>query len=102
MLALAYSLFWANFLYGIAAKFELLPTRKFKILHHLIYFLAMLTLFSAMVYEFYSQSALSGMALLFVFALLLGMTRFSGRNPRHWQYAMVCNVVYTIIFFYLS
>lgn len=55
-----------------------------------------------MVYEFYSQSALSGMALLFVFALLLGMTRFSGRNPRHWQYAMVCNVVYTIIFFYLS
>ncbi|MCS6989372.1 MAG: hypothetical protein NZM06_07635 [Chloroherpetonaceae bacterium] len=102
MLALAYSLFWANFVYGIVVKFGVFRSERFKILHHLIYFLAMLTLFMSAAYELFLRKFLSGMILLFVFLILLGMTRFSGRSSRHWQYAIFCNFVYTTVFIFLN
>jgi hypothetical protein len=102
MLTLAYSLFWVNFLYGIAVKFKLLHNKKFKFLHHAIYFLVMLTLFISIGFEFYYQKFLSASILIFLFVVLLLMTQFSGKSPNHWKYAILCNVIYTTAFIYLN
>jgi hypothetical protein len=102
MLTLAYSLFWVNFLYGIAVKFKLLHNKKFKFLHHAIYFLVMLTLFISIGFEFYYQKFLSVSILIFLFVVLLLMTQFSGKSPNHWKYAILCNLIYTTAFIYLS
>lgn len=101
MLTLAYSLFWVNFMYGIAVKFGLLHREKFKFLHHLIYFFVMLSLFITITFEIFYEKWLNTFLLTIVFLLLLSMTRFSGKKSSHWQYAILCNLVYTIIFIYL-
>lgn len=102
MLTLAYSLFWVNFIYGIAAKFNVFHHKKFKNLHHLIYFFVMLSLFIAITFELYAKKFLSAFLLTVQFLLLLAMTRFSGKKPSHWQYAILCNLIYTIIFICLT
>lgn len=102
MLTLAYSLFWVNFLYGIAVKFNLFDHKKFKVIHHLIYFFVMLSLFISIVYEFYTKKFLSMFLLIILFLFLSIMTRFSGRNSSHWRYAILCNILYTIVFVYLT
>ena len=55
MLTLAYSLFWVNFIYGIAVKFNVFEHKKFKILHHLIYFFVMLSLFITTTFKIYNK-----------------------------------------------
>jgi hypothetical protein len=102
MLTLAYSLFWVNFVYGIVVKSNFFHNKKFKFLHHALYFLVMLTLFISISLEFYQQNFLSSGVLMFLFILLLAMTRFSGRSPNHWKYAILCNLIYTTIFIYLN
>lgn len=102
MLTLAYSLFWVNFVYGIAVKFNFFHHKKFRFLHHAIYFFVMLSLFIAILFEFYAENFLSAAMLGFLFMLLLGMTRFSGKKSSHWQYAILCNLIYTTVFIYLT
>ncbi len=102
MLTLAYSLFWVNFVYGIVVKFNLFHNKKLRFLHHALYFLVMLTLFISISFSFYQQDFLSAGILVFLFVILLLMTRFSGRSPNHWKYAILCNVIYTTIFIYLN
>lgn len=101
MLTIAYSLFWVNFIYGMAVKFNVFPYKKFKFLHHLIYFFVMLSLFITITFEVYAERFLSSFFLIILFLLLFAMTRFSGKNSSHWQYAILCNIVYTIVFIYL-
>ncbi len=101
MLTLAYSLFWVNFIYGIAVKFNLFHHEKFKFLHHLIYFFVMLSLFITITFEIYAKRFLSSLLLTVLFVLLFLMTRFSGKQSSHWQYAILCNLIYTTLFIYL-
>ncbi len=102
MLTLAYSLFWVNFIYGFIVKFKIFHFKKFRFLHHLIYFFVMLSLFISIIFEIYSKKILSTILLTVIFCLLFLMTRFSGKTQRHWQYAIFCSLVYTIIFIYLN
>ncbi len=98
MLTLAYSLFWVNFVYGVAVKLHWLGGKRFRFLHHVLYFLVMLTLFISIAYEFFHKNFLNTSVLIFLFAMLLAMIRFSGKSPSHWKYAIVCNLFYTLTF----
>lgn len=62
----------------------------------------MLSLFISIVFEIYSEKFLSAFLLTILFLLLFAMTRFSGKNQFHWQYAIFCNIIYTILFIYLT
>lgn len=102
MLTVAYSLFWVNFVYGVMVKANIFRHEKLRFLHHAIYFCVMLSLFISIVCELCDKKLVNALVLTFLFFLLLGMTRFSGYKPSHWQYAIFCNVIYTLIFIYLS
>ncbi len=95
---IAYSCFILNFTYGILAKTRVIDATRFKIIHHAVYFCVMLSLAVAALVEW-----LDGKfpALLLIMAgLLLGMTQFSGRTERHWQYALVCFIAYSALLVY--
>jgi hypothetical protein len=61
----------------------------------------MLSLFIATLFELYAKKFLGATMLGFLFVLLFAMTRFSGKKSSHWQYAILCNLVYTSVFIYL-
>lgn len=62
----------------------------------------MLSLFISIIFEFYTGNFLGVALLILLFVVLLAMTRFSGKKASHWQYAILCNLIYTTIFIYLT
>jgi hypothetical protein len=95
---IAYSCFILNFTYGILAKTGIVNAAHFKIIHHAIYFCVMLSLAVAALVEWLDGKF--PVLLLITVGLLLGMTQFSGKTERHWQYALVCFIVYSAVLVY--
>jgi len=95
---IAYSCFILNFIYGVLAKARIFNAARFKIIHHAIYFCVMASLIVAFLLE-----CIDGkfpVLLIIMTMLLLGMTRFSGKTERHWQYAVICFVAYSVVLVY--
>lgn len=98
LIKIAYSFFVVNFTYGILAKSQIINTIRFKAVHHGLYFCVMVSIIAAIVVEFLSGEF--PMLLILMAGLLFGMTRFSGRTARHWQYALFCFLAYSAILVY--
>ncbi|RFM24430.1 MAG: hypothetical protein D0433_05425 [Candidatus Thermochlorobacter aerophilum] len=95
---IAYACFVLNFAYGILAKTKVINTARFKVVHHIIYFCVIASLIIALLMEY--MDGKFPVLLLITAALLLGMTQFSGKTRRHWQYALVCFFVYSAVLIY--
>lgn len=95
-ISLALGCFLANFLYGILAKLRIVDTTRFKVAHHILYFCVMASLGLAIGMEVWKGAMPVPLVMLFV--MLFGMTRFSGKTRRHWQYAVWCLVAYLGVF----
>ncbi len=95
---IAYAFFILNFAYGVLAKMKVINTARFKIVHHAIYFCVIVSLILALLMEY--MDGKFPVLLLIMAALLLGMTQFSGKTKRHWQYALICFLIYSAVLIY--
>lgn len=95
---IAYGCFLVNFIYGILAKFRIIESARFKVVHHGIYFCVMASIIVALLTEFLAGEL--PIFLMIMAGLLLGMTRFSGKTSRHWKYALVCFAAYSAVLLY--
>ncbi len=95
---IAYACFILNFAYGVLAKMKVMDTARFKIAHHVIYFCVVASLIIALVGEY--MNGKFPVLLLVMAVLLLGMTQFSGKTKRHWQYALICLFIYSAVLIY--
>lgn len=98
LIKIAYSLFLANFTYGILAKSHIIDATRFRVMHHGLYFCVMVSIIAATVEEFLSGEF--PLLLILMAGLLFGMTRFRGRTAQHWQYALFCFLTYSAILVY--
>jgi hypothetical protein len=95
MLILSYSIFIVNMLFGLCVKFKVIDSKKFKFLHHVIYFIVMLSLIITTSLTALDKNFVNMFQLLIPLFFLSFMPKFSGHKTAHWQYALVCFVVYT-------
>ncbi len=96
MLIAAYSIFLANFLFGALVKSRIIDSRSFRIVHHLLYLLVVVSLLVATLLAFmrgrhqaWGTGAMAG--------LLLCMPLFRGRSRGHWIFAILCALLYTLL-----
>jgi len=96
MLVAAYSIFIMNLAFGVLVRWRVIDSARFRIVHHVLYFIVMASLLAAVLMAFGEGSALAwplaGMA-----ALLLGMALLPGRGRAHRAYAIFCCAVYSAI-----
>lgn len=97
-LTIAYGFFLANYLFGISVAAGLVRSKRFRFLHHTLYFLVMLSLGIAAIVAALHNTLL-GYGLIALFLLLLIMPRFTGISRGHRIYATVCFLLYSLFLF---
>ncbi|MDB5034775.1 MAG: hypothetical protein JWQ98_2016 [Chlorobi bacterium] len=99
MLLTAYSIFLANFLFGVMVKSRVIDSARFRWFHHTLYLLVMAGIAGAVI-EAIIAGSWRGLLLAGMGAMLLLMPRFRGRGNGHWIYATCCCVAYSAIVFW--
>lgn len=99
MLAAAYSIFMVNLVFGILVKTGIIDNSRFRKVHHLLYFLVMASIISAVALAFL-MGASNAWYLADMAGMLLGMSLFKGHSRMHWIYATFCCAVYSAILFW--
>lgn len=95
---IAYGFFTANVLFGLAVATGIIRSKRFRFVHHLLYFLVMLSLGIAAILTA-RQGTVAGYGLLTLFLLLLALPRFKGGSRGHRIYATACFLLYSLLLF---
>jgi hypothetical protein len=96
MLAVAYTFFLANFTFGLLVGARIIPSMRFRRLHHALYFGVMVSLAGTIITEEFLDGHLAVLPAI-VFCLLLAMPLFRGGSRLHAAYAVLCLVIYTAV-----
>lgn len=99
MLIAAYSIFLTNFVFGLLVKSRVIDSRRFRFVHHMLYFLVVASLLASAILAF-AEGRGSAWFLAGMTGLLLLLPRFRGRSRAHWMYATFCSAVYSAIVFW--
>jgi hypothetical protein len=100
MIYIGFTIFLISFIFGIAVKKNLFNTAKFHFMHHVFFFLVILSAVLTALQMRFDGNHGAWFMILMVF-LLLGMRFFLGRTPQHWKYATFCLIVYTALLIFL-
>ena len=96
MLITAYGIFLTNALFGLLVKLGVIDNGRFRVVHHLLYFLVVVSLMSATLLTFL-RGERGGYAMGAMAGLLLCMPLFRGRSRGHWLFASCCALLYTTL-----
>jgi hypothetical protein len=96
VLLTAYCIFLTNVLFGLLVKIGVIDNRRLRVVHHLLYFLVVVSLLVATLLAFLHRER-SGYAMAGMTALLLCMPLFRGRSRGRWIFATCCAGLYTAL-----